>query len=209
MARNPKLAAAMLVMQDFFEKYENILLRADLTITLLRVYVDDGRQVTSLLRKGLRYSLEEEGFVWSKEAEQEDKAKEKEGESREAFMARLCLPAMNGINPDLTFTVETAEDFRGNKLPTLDFNLYMKDDMRLTHGYYETEMKSQMVVGRELAMGTRQKFSILSNEIARRLYSIEEIGIEEKEEEQMEVMEDYTRQLKNSGWSRKEALQII
>ena len=32
---------------------------------------------------------------------------------------------------------------------------------------------------------------------------------EEKEEEVIEVMEDYTRQLKNSGWGRKEALQIV
>ena len=90
-------------------------------------------------------------------------------------MARLCLPAMNGINPDLTFTVETAEDFKDNKLPTLDFTMQMKEDMRITHGYYEKDMKSQLVIGKESAMGTGQKFSILSNEIARRLYSIEDM----------------------------------
>merc|ERR1711952_395149 len=101
---------------------------------------------------GMRYCLEEKGFVWTKEAEDEDKRKEDEGESREAFMARLCLPAMNGINPDLTFTVETAEEFQGNKLPTLDFTLHMNEDMHISHGYFEKEMKSQRVVEKESAM---------------------------------------------------------
>ena len=58
-------------------------------------------------------------------------------------------------------------------------------------------------------MGTRQKHSILANEISRRLYNIEGFEREEKEEEVVEVIEDYTRQLKNSGWSRKECRQIV
>ena len=65
-------------MQDFFEKYEEVLLKAGLLITLLKVYVDDGRQVTSLLDKGMRYDKEKREFVWSAEAEEEDRRKEME-----------------------------------------------------------------------------------------------------------------------------------
>ena len=50
--------------------------------------------------------------------------------------ARLCLPAMNDVNPDLTFTAEVAEDFGDRRLPTLDFSLWMKDDMSISHSYY-------------------------------------------------------------------------
>ena len=50
------MAASRLVMFDFFEKYERILLRSELKITILKVYVDDGRQVTNKLRKGMRYN---------------------------------------------------------------------------------------------------------------------------------------------------------
>ena len=118
-----------------------------MVITLLKVYVDDGRQVTSILRKGMRFCQEEGKFVWREEAEKEDRMKEEQGESKEAFMARLCLPAMNGINPDLTFTVETAEEFRGNKLPTLDFKLWVEEeDLTWNHTYFEKEMRTQLLI---------------------------------------------------------------
>ena len=38
-------------------------------------------------------------------------------------MARICLPAMNSINANLKFTTECPEDFKDNRLPTLDFDL--------------------------------------------------------------------------------------
>ena len=82
------MAASRIIMQDFFIKYEEILLKADLIITLMKVYVDDGRQVTSLLRMGMRYCLEEKGFVWTKEAEEEDKRKDDIGEGSEIDIGR-------------------------------------------------------------------------------------------------------------------------
>ena len=63
-------------------------------------------------------------------------------------MARLCLPLMNAINPDLTFTVEVAEDFPTKGLPTLDFEMKMRKDHTITHKYYEKEMKTQKVGNR-------------------------------------------------------------
>ena len=83
----------------------------------MKVYVDDGRQVTSLLDQGMRYSKEENKYSWSKEAEEEDQELERRGENKAAFMARLCLPLMNSINPDLTFTAEVAEDFEDENIP--------------------------------------------------------------------------------------------
>ena len=56
--QRPTMAASRLVMLDFFWEYENILLRSDLKITLLKVYVDDGRQGTSLLPIGTRFDKE-------------------------------------------------------------------------------------------------------------------------------------------------------
>ena len=74
------MAASRLVMADFFERYQDILLRADLKITLMKVYVDDGRQVTSLLKQGMRFNPSSNSFEWSKEAEEEDKMMEEMGE---------------------------------------------------------------------------------------------------------------------------------
>ena len=42
--QRPTMAASRLLMADFFEKYKDVLTRAGLTVTLLKEYVDDGRQ---------------------------------------------------------------------------------------------------------------------------------------------------------------------
>ena len=60
-------------------------------------------------------------FTLDAEAKQEDlKMKYEMKETTNARMVRVCLPAINSINPDLVFTAEIPEDFPGNKLPTLD-----------------------------------------------------------------------------------------
>ena len=66
-------------------------------------------------------------------------------------------------------------------------------------------MKNQQVIEKASAMGTKQKYCILANEVTRRLYNTE---YGEKEEAE-EVLEKMTRQLKNSGWNRKESKEII
>ena len=108
-------------------------------------------------------------------------------------MARACLPAMNHINPDLTFTTEVAEDYENKKLPTLDFNLWMKEDMTLTHNYYEMPMKTQMMLDRGSAMSKRQKYCIQANELTRRLMNIDEEEEGSEEEVVVETIEQFTR----------------
>ena len=63
------LACSRLVMMDWGEKYQNILLRADLKISLLKSYVDDIRQICSLLEKGKRFNIPTMNFEWREEWE--------------------------------------------------------------------------------------------------------------------------------------------
>ena len=111
--------------QDFFEDYEEVLNNAGLLITLIKVYVDEGRQVTSMLEKRMRYDPERKKFTWSREAEEEDEALEEGGEDCDSFMARLYLLLMNSINQDLKFTVEVAGNFPTKSLPPFDFIMEM------------------------------------------------------------------------------------
>ena len=101
------MAAAELVMQDWSEKYNQILMNSGLSTPLLAGYVDDGRQGTSTLKIGMRYNKDMNKFTHSQDAEQEDKNKKVMGESRNERMARVCLVAMNSVNEDLEFTVES------------------------------------------------------------------------------------------------------
>ena len=114
------MACSRVVMTEWGEKYLDILNKAGIVTTLLKIYVDDVRQISSKIRDGLRYDVEREDWVWSAEAEVEDGKKRSEGESVDGRMARILQPAMNSINGDLVFTTELQEDFPDGRLPTLD-----------------------------------------------------------------------------------------
>ena len=56
-------------------------------------------------------------------------------ESSNARMVRVCLPAINSINPNLEFTAEIPEEFPDQKMPTLDFFLWLTKAGLLNHSY--------------------------------------------------------------------------
>ena len=43
-------------------------------------------------------------------------------------MAKRCRVAMEAINEDLKFTTETQEEFCNERLPTLDFEVWLGED---------------------------------------------------------------------------------
>ena len=124
-------------------------------MTLLKIYVDDVRQVSSVLKTGTRYSEVERRMTWSKEAEKEDEDLRRRGESDDSRMARVLRPAMNSINDDLRFTTEIVEEFDDKKLPTLDFKLWLEEDNELNHTFFEKSMKTQLVIPKRSAMAMK------------------------------------------------------
>ena len=195
------MACARVVMQEWGDHYLNILKEARLLITLFKIYVDDVRQITTMLRKGTRYEVDGKTWTWSKEAEEEDEQRRKEGESKEAMMVRILTPVMSCINSDLIFTTELEEDFEDRKLPTLDCKLWLEEDGSVNHTYFEKDMRTQLLIPERSAMSQKQKMSILSNELVRRMSNIciEKVGLEEKKM----VVDQFRGQLKNSGYDRK------
>ena len=70
----------------------------------------------------MRYDPEERRMKIKQEAIKEDKELRLRGETTEARMVRVLLPALNNINEDLNFTAEIPEDFEDRRVPTLDIN---------------------------------------------------------------------------------------
>ena len=122
-------------------------------------------------------------------------------------MARVCAPLMNSINSNLEFTTEVAEDFANNRLPTLDFEMWTLPNGRFNHMYFQKPMKVKIVTMKNLAMSQQQNCSILSNKVVRRLSKISVAKIDRLEV--VEVMNNFTQEMKNSGYDRKEAVEII
>ena len=113
------MCAARMVMQHWARGYSSILLHAGLKLPLLSGYVDDGRQGSTVLRRGTRFDEIQKRFIFDEEQLRNDNAENVPDNVR---MARICLPAMNSINPNLKFTTEAPEDFPRNRLPTLDLD---------------------------------------------------------------------------------------
>ena len=188
------MVASRILTQQWFEDYKQVLRSANLEIPLLKVYVDDGRQVMTLLKKGMRYCQTKKEFAWSRSAE-EDEEKAEQGEDKNTFMARLCLPAMININPDLTFIAEVEEDFPNKQLPTLDMKMWMKENYMISNAYYKKDVKSQVLLDKDSAMSIQQKHSILANEVTRRLYNLDS-RMDDLDHEVSAVLEDFTQQCK-------------
>ena len=201
------MACSRVVMAEWGEEYELILREAGLTVSLLRIYVDDVRQASTVLRMGTRYDVESKKMVESEEAMKEDEKLREGGETADARMARVLAPAMNSINPDLTFTTELREDFSDRRLPTLDCNMWFDCDWSLNHTYFEKSMRSQLMIPANSAMSEKQKMNILSNDLIRRLSNLKIEKAEVGEEQR--IIDHYTTQLKTSGYDRRKAREIV
>ena len=201
------MACSRMVMQDWGEQYQSILLKADLKITLLKSYVDDIRKACSLLKMGTRFEPEMKIFTWNREWEEEDRLLKEQGETKDARMARVCQPAMDSIIPDLKFTTEIEEDFQDKKLPTLDFKAWLLANGHILHTYFEKTMKNKVLLMKRSAMATKQKFTILSNELTRRLSNCDREGTDQAEKDR--ICEEFIRQLRNSGFGRCEVREMV
>ena len=112
---------------------------------------------------------------------------------------------MNSINEDLKFTTEREVDFDNGRLPTLSFQLWSEFE-GIRHSYFEKEMRTQVLTMQKSSQGEHSKISILVNELMRRFEVMDD---KLDKIEQVGVVDHFTSQLKNSGYSYKEAREII
>ena len=116
-------------------------------------------------------------------------------------IGKVCLEAMNSVAEDLTFTGESDEDFPNRRLQTLDFEAwYDKQEGVIKHSFFEKSMQTSLVIMERSAMGTQQKYSILGNDLVRRLSKMSQtLSITEY----IAVIDKCTLKLKASGYSQE------
>ena len=120
-------------------------------------------------------------------------------------MARILREAMNDISTNLRFTTESPSEFENRRLPTLDTELWVKDN-QIHHSFYEKPTRTPLLIMENSGMAEHQKISILSNDLIRRLSNVgDSVGIEER----ITIIDNMTVQLKNSGYGWKKAREII
>ena len=80
---------------------------------------------------------------------------------------------MNSICDWLTFTMECVDDFDG-KLPTLDLNIWVRDDNMVMYIFYQKPMASSMVIQKRAAMPENMRMATLNQEVIRRMLNTSE-----------------------------------
>ena len=151
---------------------------------------------------GTRWNPETRQFHQDAAAKEEDlKLKYEMHETTNARMVRICLPAINSVNSDLEFTAEIPEEFPENKLPTLDFFLWLEKSGLLNHSYFQKAMKVPLVTMKASALSDHQRYSILSNELIRRLSNTN--PDDQDNTDITRITEVFIQELKNSGYERK------
>ena len=196
------MCVARIVMQEWSDQFEKLLEENKIDEKMRGIYVDDGRSITRKLELGTRFVEEKNLFERTEEMKRKD---EEEGITREDLTEVEILKAMNSINKDLQFTSETERDFQKKRLPTLSFEIW-STDKGIRHSYFEKEMRSQILTMSESSQPENAKYSILVNELNRRF---EVMDKDISKEEKIEIIDHFTSQLRNSGYSHQMALEII
>ena len=126
-------------------------------------YMDDIRAFLASIKEGWRWWQGELRYcnAWRMEDL-------KEGKSRTERTAIILIEIMNSILPFLKFTLEIGDQFKDNKLPTLDLKLWMENGL-IEFEYYEKPMSTNLVVHAKTALSENTKFSSLTQEVVRRL----------------------------------------
>ena len=196
------MAVAKLVMQEWKEKFDEILMKSDIEELLSGLYVDDGRSVQRKLAIGERFDEKERKFTVKEEWRKCDL---ESGRNRDELTRTEVLKAMNAVNEDLEFTMELCTDFSDNKLPTLSFSLFYGEE-GLEHTYFKKSMRNQTLLMSRSSMGKHQLMSIMTNELRRRM---EVKGEKLKQNEKNDIINKYTQQLVNSEFKWRQIRKII
>ena len=103
---------------------------------------------------------------------------------------------MNSIMNFLKFTLEIAEDFPGNKLPTLDLKIWISTGNIVMHEFFEKPMAANVVVQAGSALGESVKVASLTEEVVRRL---KHTSLNLPNSSRMEALEALSQKMSNSG----------
>ena len=112
--------AAELRMLNWARQVINILTGSNMTLEEFMIYVDDVSLFLKAFKKGTTFCRKCKKFRFSKSQEIRDTNSDESDTTR---TARILKEMFNCLEKDLQFTVETAEDFNSNTLPTLDTQL--------------------------------------------------------------------------------------
>ena len=200
-------ACAKLVMASWSRKVNKILEREKIEVALAAGYIDDIRYLTTIIEKGRRWDEKEKRFVKKGEWERED---EESNQSDNERTSKEIRKVMNSVYQNIQFTSEIPSDFENQRLPTLDFEMWLEKEGenkgKILHTFFEKPMSSKYCVMEKGAMPQNTKTSTLSQEIVRRMMNTSELV---NQIERNQIIEKFIKKLRRSGYDEKQIRNIV
>ena len=191
-------AVARVIMQLFDRKWGQMLRDMGVRLYDLVRYMDDIRAILAPFKSGWRWV--DGGIKYCKRWEAEDQELTPIERTR-----RIIAGTMGVIEPFLTFTTETEEDFEG-WLPTLDTSIKVSKDNRIIFKFYEKPTNSNRTLDKRTALSENQKVTILAQEVIRRLGNTEDSL---PKEDYVTILDRFSQKLYNSGYSEDQVRRIV
>ena len=158
-------------------------------------YVDDLNAILTTLGPGVRYKHDVNKLEVVDDLVEEDAAKEKDETTMKVFG-----DIANSIDPDIDVEIDFPSQHPSKMLAILDMQMGMLDNNKVQYMFYRKPMANKYTMMANSAVSDRVKRSTMTNEALRRLLSCSP-NLEERKK--VEVMEDYARLLRRSGYSER------
>ena len=163
-------------------------------------YVDDLNAILTTLGPGVRYKHDVNKLEVVDDLVEEDAAKEKDETTMKVFG-----DIANSIDPDIDVEIDFPSQHPSKMLAILDMQMGMLNN-KVQYMFYRKPMANNYTMMANSAVSDRVKRSTMTNEALRRLLSC---STNLEEHKKVEVMEEYARLLRRSGYSERFRHEVI
>ena len=185
---------------------------ANINLHMFTKYVDDVNVILSMLKKGTRWSQENEVLEHTQEAEEEDISS---GVTQEAVTMECVRQIADSIKPWLRFTSDLPENHPGGMVPILDLQVWVRHPDQSEEGlgsdligwrFFEKTSASSRVLRAASAYTWRSKITTLSMEVFRRLRNTSrQMTLEAKSD----IIGEFIGKMRRSGYERTTVRSIL
>ena len=185
---------ARLVMMWWDNQLVVALTRLNIKIISGARYMDDIRIWLHSVRLGWRFM--DDKMVFKKSWQEEER---QAGMTNMEKTTEILEKVMNSICGWLNLTMENETMF-GGTLPTLDLQIWIRDDNKILYKYFEKTMTPVTVLHARSAIPGSTRRATLNQELIRRLTNTSEFV---EEELRIGIVDDYAQKLINSEYTLK------
>ena len=136
---------------------------------LLVKYVDDVYTFLNAIKKGMRWSDEEDKLMWHEDDEKYDMD---ENNSDDYVTMNAWAGMASSIYPFLKFTIDIPEHHIDKCVPVLDVKVWREEEGSVVHSFYEKPMVLDKVIMADSAQQSHVKIATLSQEEVRRMKNV-------------------------------------